>query len=229
MSQHTTLGSSGASMSPETAEELDLEPLRGKRLLLVVTGALSASFTPYWVNWLHSLDLGITLRIVMTRSAERFVSPVVLSALVGRPVEPDTWHEKSEGILHVDLADWADAIIVHPCTFDYMSRIATGRGDSPSALALQSTGAPTVLCPALPPGTVRGEAYESHRRSIESRRAMIVATPTVGISASTGRHDASPPMHFPIALAKLAQITKHLSEGEHDGEPTTIAEESTDA
>lgn len=199
-----------------SGDPADLE-LDGRRLLLVATGSISVAFLPYWVNWLRVVVPGAQTRIVLTPTASRFVSREALSALLGAPVELDTWDEAPAaggGALHVDLARWADTVLVHPCTFSYLARLATGLGDSPSLLALQSTAAPVVLCPALPPGTEDGWAYGRHLVALEER-GVVVLPPVPARSVTTGERDAGSPAPFPTAVEAVSTALRAVvTEGE---------------
>lgn len=180
--------------------------LDGVNLLVVATGSISVAFMPYWVNWLRIVEPGASTRIVLTPTARRFVSPEALAALLGAPVEVDSWDgspEDGSGAQHVDLARWADAVLVYPCTFSYLARLALGSGDSPSMLALQSTSVPVVVCPALPPGTADGWAYPRHVAVLEER-GVTVLPPVRARSVTTGEHDAASPAPFPAAVDAVA-------------------------
>jgi len=201
-----TPGTASGPGTPGTTPGAPTAQLDGVNLLVVATGSISVAFMPYWVNWLRIAEPGATTRIVLTPTARRFVSAEALSALLGAPVEDDTWDgapEDGSGAQHVDLARWADAVLVHPCTFSYLARLATGSGDSPSMLALQSTAAPLVVCPALPPGTADGWAYPRHVAALEERGVTVVP-PVVARSVTTGEHDAASPAAFPAAVAAVA-------------------------
>lgn len=200
-------------MSHDPAQpDLDLD---GRHLLVVATGSISVAFLPYWVNWLRVVVPGVQTRIVLTPTAARFVSREALGALLGAPVELDEWDEDPTGgrpAAHVDLARWADAVLVHPCTFSYLARLATGLGDSPSLLALQSTAAPVVLCPALPPGTAEGWAYGRHLAALEER-GVLVLPPVPARSVTTGERDAASPAPFPAAAEAVSTALRGAGAG----------------
>lgn len=194
---------------PRTTDDVVamLEPLRDKHLLVVASGSLTVSHLPFWVNWLRVAGIGSDNRIVLTRTAARFVSARALSAGLGRTVEADEWDTGDDDgphALHVDLNAWADAVLVHPCTFSFMARLALGAGDSPAMLALQATRAPVVVCPAPPPGTLDSHAYRKHLDELESRPGVRVMDPVPARSTTTGEMDASAPASFPDAVLELA-------------------------
>lgn len=187
--------------------EQALGRLGGRRVVLVVTGSLSAAFTPYWINYVSGLPRPPRLRIAVTRSATRMVSPSVLAALADDDVLVDDWDQAADGAApHVDLAEWAEAFLVHPCTFATLGRIAQGLAETPVQLAMQTSAAPKIVCPALPPGTPSAPAYAAHLATLERTRPdVVVLPPTEGVSAATGRREGLPPAHFPVALAAVSE------------------------
>ncbi|WP_222192515.1 flavoprotein [Modestobacter italicus] len=188
-----------------------LAGLGGRRVALVVTGSLSAAFLPYWLNFVEQLPHPPELRVLLTRSATGMVSPAVVGALLGREAEIDAWDAVGAGhAAHVELAEWAEGFLVHPCTFSYLGRVANGLADTPGQLALQCSTRPVVLCPALPPGTLESPAYRRLRALLDEREDVTVLDPGVGRSAATGRQEGLPPVQFPVALAALATV---LAEG----------------
>ena len=121
-----------------------------RRILLGVSGGISAyKVTDLVRHWRHA---GCDVEILFTEAAERFVSPLVLSTFTGRRVwrEEDYLDpEKGFSIPHISLADWAEAMVVAPCTAHVLGLAA--RGDSGTLLgaALLATRAPVTLFPAM--------------------------------------------------------------------------------
>lgn len=123
------------------------------KLLVVVTGAASAMFAPFHLNWLRVAKPHIETHVVLTESACRFVQPLAIKALIQSRVNVDVWSDFPDGSSpHVDLGMWADAAVVHPATFSYVNKFAAGFAESPSLLALHCTSAPVVFAPSFPPG-----------------------------------------------------------------------------
>lgn len=193
----------GAGPQAELAEAL--EPLRGRRVTLVVTGSLSAAYVPYWVNYVNMLPTRPELRVLMTRTATTMVSPSTVSALLGREVELDAWDpEGSSHPTHVELAMETDVFLVHPCTFSYLGRLAAGLADTPTQLAIACSTKPVVVCPALPPGSLQSHAYARHLEDLDRRGGVTVLPPVPGTSAATGKREGLPAAPFPIALVAVA-------------------------
>ncbi|WP_017575216.1 flavoprotein [Nocardiopsis kunsanensis] len=189
-----------------------------KRLLLVVTGSVAASFLPSWVNWVSHAHPDLACRIVLTASAQRFVTREALTLLTGRQVVEDRWpDEPGTTALHVELADWAEAVAVYPATLDYTARLARGHGDSPSMLALQCASAPIALAAALPPGGWDCAAMRGHRGVLDERANVALIPPVRGLSMSTGRADGQHPVQFPALLQRLEELRSALAGTEDAG------------
>lgn len=123
---------------------------RSRKVLLCVTGGIAAYKIPDLVSRLHKLDCEV--EIVLTKSAEALVSPLALSTLSGRRVWlQDDFLSDKRGfeIPHIHLADWAEVVIVAPCSANTASGLAQGRADSIVEAALLATRAPVILFPAM--------------------------------------------------------------------------------
>ncbi|MGW5947980.1 flavoprotein [Streptomyces celluloflavus] len=175
------------------------------RLLLVVTGSAYAWSTPYWLELLRQHCPDLEVRVVLTRSAERFVTPQAIGARVGGAVSSDVWPDDESTARHVEWAEWAEVILVYPATLHFMARLALGLADSPALLAAQCTRAPVVLAPALPPGALEGAAVRRHWAALAARPNVVLVPPVAGRSLTTGREDAWVPPPLPEALRLLVE------------------------
>ncbi|MGW3950387.1 flavoprotein [Streptomyces sp. NPDC004752] len=200
-------------------------PFTARRLLVFGTGALSVAFLPFWLNWLRITYPSTQVRVVVTRSAERFVSRAALRSLAGDEVLLDTWPDgtdsPSPSIDHVELAEWPDAVAVHPAGLHFLARFAQGSADTPVLLALQCTRATIGIAPALPPGAERGPAYRRHVEELGRYDNVLLAPPHPGRSASTGRNDASAAAPLPALLALIERhhAQRHHAQGAADERP----------
>lgn len=177
----------------------------GRRLLIVITGALSAAFIPGWLTWLRAGYPDLDIRPVATRSAQRFVTLDALTTLCGRQAVSDEWPRHVSGKpLHVELSTWPDSILVYPASLNFLARLALGLGDTPALLALQCATVPIGLAPSLPPHALDSPAYQSHRAVLERRPNVVIASPEPGMSVSTGQMDASvaAPMSLLLTLVE---------------------------
>ncbi len=155
-------------------------------LVLVVTGAVSSAFMPYWANWLRMQRPDIDTHYLITPSAAKFVSADSIRTVSGGAVDVDAWTGTADP-LHVRLGDWMDGMIVYPCTLHYFSRLALGVVDSPSLLAHACTDVPLVVAPSLPPGAYENQPYLTHRETLRRRSDIVVVEPTPARSAASTR------------------------------------------
>ncbi|WP_449065830.1 flavoprotein [Planomonospora algeriensis] len=182
-------------------------PFPGERLLILATGSLGAAFLPYWLNWLRGSYPDLDVRVVVTRSAERFVSRQAIAALIGGDVPVDAWpDDPGPGSPHVEYASWADAVVVYPATYHFLGRFAGGLADTPMLLALQCTSAPIGIAPALPPGADSSHAYRRHRAAIAERPNVVVVDPVPVLSAHTRKRDALGAAPLPVLIERLAEL-----------------------
>lgn len=121
-------------------------PWRGRRIVLGVTGGIAAYKTIAVARRLTLL--GAEVDVVLTRSAQRFVTPLTFEGVTGRPVLTDLFSVDGAA-RHIILGRDADAVCVAPATADFLARAAQGRADDLLATALLVTRAPVLLCPAM--------------------------------------------------------------------------------
>ncbi|BDM67178.1 hypothetical protein HEK616_06650 [Streptomyces nigrescens] len=190
------------------------------RLLIVVTGSAYAWSTPYWLEWLRLHCPELEVRVVLTRSAERFVTPQAVGSRVGEAVSTDVWPDDEATARHVEWAEWADAILIYPATLHFMARLALGLADSPALLAAQCTRGTVAVAPALPPGALEGAAVRQHWAALTTRPNTILVPPIAGRSLTTGREDAWVPPPLPEALRL---IVEHRAGAASSGTPTERA------
>jgi len=123
-------------------------PLAGRRLLLGVSGGIAAYKACELVRRLR--ERGAEVRVVMTEAATRFISPLTLQALSGQPVRTSLWDEAAEAAMgHIELARWAERVLVAPASANLMARLAAGMADDLLATLCLATEAPVLLAPAM--------------------------------------------------------------------------------
>lgn len=123
-------------------------PLGGKHILLGITGGIAAYKAPALVRQLTSQ--GAEVQVVMTNGAAQFVTATTLQAVSGRPVRNDLWDTAAEAAMgHIELARWADCILIAPATAHTLARLAHGMADDLlTAMTLAAT-CPVVIAPAM--------------------------------------------------------------------------------
>lgn len=186
--------------------------LKGRRILLGVTGGIAAYKSPLVVRLLQ--EEGAQVRIVRTRSAAQFVTDTTLSVLSGRLVHADLFAPTDEfPVLHVGLARWAELFLVAPATANFIGKMAAGIADDLPTTIYLATSAPTLLASAMEEemlGSTRVQA------SIDTLRAAGVAwvEPETGYLASgvsgKGRM-AAPEVIVDAAVDRLAEVGDNAS------------------
>lgn len=185
-----------------------------RRLLIVATGSVSAADLPFWGTWLRGTHPELDVKVALTRSAQRFVTAVSLAGRFDAPILDDAWPPEEAHARHVEFGEWAEAVLVYPCTFHYLSRFALGLADSPSLLAAACTTAPVVLTPALPPGGRQSHIYQRNLTLLAERPNVSVVPPQPGYSITTRRQDAWASAMMPEALAELQRLHTCLQDPE---------------
>jgi len=150
-------------------------------VLLGITGGIAAYKTPDLLRRLR--ERGATVRVVMTASASEFVTPTSLQAVSGEPVRSSLWdHEAEAAMGHIELARWADLVLVAPATAEFLSRLANGgASDLLSTLCLATT-APIAVAPAMNHVMWSNAAVQANRATLEERGVHILG-PGVGEQA----------------------------------------------
>jgi phosphopantothenoylcysteine decarboxylase / phosphopantothenate---cysteine ligase len=122
--------------------------MQGKRILLGVTGGIAAYKSPDLVRRLR--ERGAEVQVVMTAAAREFVTATTFQAVSGRAVRTDLWDAAAEAAMgHIELARWAEVILIAPATADFLARLATGQADDLLATLCLATEAPVAVAPAM--------------------------------------------------------------------------------
>lgn len=121
--------------------------LAEKNILVAVTGGIAAFKAVTVVRELQRR--GATVRVVMSPSATRFVGPITFTGITGEPPVVDLWDPSYAGEVHVELAGWADAIVVTPATMSTMGRVAAGIADEAVSTTLACYDGPVLYAPAM--------------------------------------------------------------------------------
>ena len=155
--------------------------LLNKRIILGVTGGIAAYKSAEVVRRLQ--DRGAEVRVVMTPGAEEFLRPLTMQALSGHPVHTGLLDEKAEaGMGHIELARWADLLLIAPASADFIANMVHGRADSLLAAIYLATPAKVAIAPAM------NQAMWSHSASVENinnltRRGVTIIGPESGSQA----------------------------------------------
>ncbi|HEY8568589.1 bifunctional phosphopantothenoylcysteine decarboxylase/phosphopantothenate--cysteine ligase CoaBC [Microbulbifer sp.] len=155
--------------------------LADKRILLGVTGGIAAYKSADLVRRLQ--DRGATVRVVMTAGAQEFVRPLTFQALSGNPVHTDLLDPAAEAAMgHIELAKWADVILIAPASASVMAKLAAGIADDLLTTLCLASKAPVVLAPAMNQAMWRHPATLANVQTLQNRGVALLG-PDAGSQA----------------------------------------------
>jgi phosphopantothenoylcysteine decarboxylase/phosphopantothenate--cysteine ligase len=155
--------------------------LFNRNVLLGVSGGIAAYKSAELVRQLQ--ELGANVRVIMTRGAQEFITPLTLQALSGQPVHTELLDEDAEmGMGHIELARWADLLLIAPVTADLMARLVAGRADDLLTTVTLATAAPILLAPAMNQQMWKDPATVANAQTL-GQRGLHMVGPAVGIQA----------------------------------------------
>jgi phosphopantothenoylcysteine decarboxylase/phosphopantothenate--cysteine ligase len=139
-----------------------------KKILLCVTGGIAVFKAAALTSKLT--QAGAQVKVIMSESATKFVTPLTFQALSRNDVYTDTFDEKnSEVIAHIDLADWADLILLAPATANIIGKLSNGIADDMISTTLLATEAPVWVAPAM---NVHMYAHPAVQKNMETLRSF---------------------------------------------------------
>lgn len=146
--------------------------LANKQILLGVTGGIAAYKSADLVRRLQ--DAGASVQVVMTPAAQEFITPLTMQALSGNPVHTQLLDPEAEaGMGHIQLARWADLVLIAPATADFMARLTRGMGNDLLTSICLATAAPIAIAPAMNQGMWHNQATQANLDILIQRRIHI--------------------------------------------------------
>ncbi len=143
------------------------------RVLLGVTGGIAAYKSPDLVRRL--MERGADVQVVMTKAAQRFVSPMTFQAVSGHPARSDLWDSTAEAAMgHIELARWAQIVLIAPASADFIARMAGGRADDLLSTLCIATEAPVMLAPSMNRVMWANKATQANIATLVSRGIRIL-------------------------------------------------------
>jgi len=137
-------------------------------ILLGVTGSIAAYKAPELVRRLRDRDA--TVQVVMTKAASRFITATSLQAVSARPVRHNLWDDQAEAAMsHIELARWADLVLIAPASAEIISRLASGSAADLLTTVCLATEAPLVIAPAMNRVMWAHPAVQANRETLEGR------------------------------------------------------------
>jgi phosphopantothenoylcysteine decarboxylase / phosphopantothenate---cysteine ligase len=149
-----------------------MSSLTNKRILLGVTGGIAAYKSADLVRRLQ--DAGASVQVVMTAAAQEFITPLTMQALSGNPVHTTLLDPAAEaGMGHIQLARWADLILIAPASADFIARLVQGQGDDLLTTLCLATPAPIAIAPAMNQGMWRNASTQANVEVLKQRKVYI--------------------------------------------------------
>lgn len=169
--------------------------LANKTIVLGITGGIAAYKAADLASKLT--QAGARVEVVMTESATRFITPLTLRSITGRPVVTNMWELTSEfSIEHVALAEAADVMVIAPATANIIAKLAAGISDDMLSCTVLATKAPVILAPAMNVNMFENSITQDNLTKLKARCFTIIG-PAYGRLAS-GK----------IGLGRLAEVEK---------------------
>jgi len=152
-----------------------------KNILLGITGGIAAYKSAELTRLL--IKQGHQVRVCMTAAAKQFITPLSMQALSGNPVHSDLLDEQAEaGMGHIELAKWANVIVIAPCSADFMAKLAHGFADDLLSTLCLASAAPLYLAPAMNQQMWKHLATQ-HNATVLQERGVTLLGPAHGEQA----------------------------------------------
>lgn len=182
-----------------------------KSVVLIVSGGIAAYKALDIVRRLR--DVGASVRVVMTAAAQQFVGQLSFQALSGQPVHTDLLDPQAEAAMgHIELARWADIIVVAPATADFIARIRSGMANDLATTTCLASRAPLLLAPAMNQQMWYHDATQDNVAALTARGVMLCG-PESGFQAcgETGLGRMAEPEA--VVAAVVGQVASGLLSG----------------
>lgn len=146
--------------------------LTNKNILLGITGSIAAYKSADLVRRLR--EAGANVRVAMTENAKRFITPLTMQAVSGNPVHEDLFDLQAEAAMgHIELARWADVVLIAPATADFMAKLAQGIADDLLSTLCLATKAPIAIAPAMNQGMWKHTLTHAHLQALIDKNVNI--------------------------------------------------------
>ncbi|MFJ1269534.1 bifunctional phosphopantothenoylcysteine decarboxylase/phosphopantothenate--cysteine ligase CoaBC [Legionella lytica] len=150
-----------------------MQDFTGKKILLGICGGVAAYKSAYLVRDLTRL--GAEVKVVMTASAQQFVTPLLMQALSGNEARTDLFDAQAERAMgHIELARWADYLLIAPASANYMAKMAHGIADDLLSTLYLVAEVPVFVCPAMNHSMWSHPATQHNCQLLQTRGAILV-------------------------------------------------------
>lgn len=188
-------------------------------VVLGISGGIAAYKAPDLVRRLR--ERGAEVQIVMTASAGEFVTETALQAVSGRPIRSNLWDKEAEAAMsHIELARWADVVLIAPATAEVMARIVSGGAPDLLSTICLATEAPIALAPAMNHVMWSNPATQANRQVLEERGIHILG-PGIG-SQACGETGAGRMLEPDAIAATVFSITGAKGKGLLEGRKVVV-------
>lgn len=158
-----------------------MQTLAGKKILLGISGGIAAYKCAELTRRL--IERGAQVQVVMTKAAKEFITPLTMQAVSGRPVSDSLLDPAAEASMgHIELAKWADLVLLAPATADLIARMAAGMGNDLLTTLVLASDAPIAVSPAMNQQMYRNQATQENIATL-ARRGMHIWGPAAGEQA----------------------------------------------
>ena len=190
----------------------DAGALRGRRILVAASGSIAAVKTPVLVSGL--VQAGAEVRCLLTPSAEQLVSPVAMATLSRHRCyrDQDQWDPGRSRPLHIELAEWAELMVVAPLSATTLGRWSQGLADGLLASTLLACERPVLAAVAMNTAMWKHPAVQGNWQSIQRLPGVIPLSPTAGLLACDRHGDGRMADPMQIELAAAALFSRHEGE-----------------
>ncbi|RLB38378.1 MAG: bifunctional phosphopantothenoylcysteine decarboxylase/phosphopantothenate--cysteine ligase CoaBC [Deltaproteobacteria bacterium] len=155
--------------------------LQGKRIVVGLGGGIAAFKAVQLVREL--MRRGAEVRVVMTEAATHFVGPITFAGLTGKPAVTNLWAENYAGEVHVELGEWADAVVIAPATMNLMARATSGHANDAVLATLACARGDVFFAPSMHHRMWAHPATQSNIRTLTDRGAVVLG-PVTGALAN---------------------------------------------
>lgn len=146
--------------------------LQNRQIILGITGGIAAYKSIELIRLLSKA--GAEVRVIVTKGALEFVTPLTLQAVSGNPVHYDLLDPEAEaGMGHIELARWADLIVVAPASANFIARLANGHGDDLLTTVCLASSAPLAIAPAMNQAMWSSASVQSNMLKLQSRHVIV--------------------------------------------------------
>lgn len=158
-----------------------MQTLAGKKILLGISGGIAAYKCAELTRRL--IERGAQVQVVMTTAAQEFITPLTMQAVSGNPISSSLLDPSAEASMgHIELAKWADLVLLAPATADLIARISAGMGNDLLTTLCLATNAPIAVAPAMNQQMYRNIATQENLATLQ-RRGFTLWGPASGEQA----------------------------------------------